>query len=273
MNKLAMFAITTAGIAYFGVSTALAATVSVQSGDTLWKIAKSHGVSLQALQSANSGINPNNLLLGTVLQLPSSTATGGTASGSQYVVKQGDTLWLIARRFHVSVSNLMAANASMNPANLQVGKRLVIPATSTSSSGASVSASTSTAGNATIAAQNLYWMERVINAEAGGEPLQAQIAVGDVILHRLQDGTYGKTVYDVVFQVINGHQQFTSVANGYIYSVPTASSISAAKDVLSNGQDVVPGAMVFYNPLQTPATSWVRSQPIITQISNFVFAK
>lgn len=183
-------------------------TVTVQPGNTMWTISHAYGVNMQALEAANPSVNPNDMLVGTVLHLPGTTST-----------------------------------ASVQPAT------------------------TSTAQ------QNLYWMEHVIHAEAGAESLDAQIAVGDVIMHRLEAGGYGSTVHDVVFQVIAGHYQFTSVANGYIYSTPNASSIQAAEDVLWYGKDVAPGAMVFYNPSMTPAASWVRAQPYITTYDSLVFAK
>ena len=300
--------LTTVVVGSFGVTSAFAATasvnsVTVQPGNTFWTIAQSHGVSVQALESANPSVNPNDLLVGTILTLPSTAVDGQansqyTASKSTVTVQPGDTLWTIAQAHGVSVQALQSANPSVNPNDLLVGEVLTLPdvgsgvnagsagtspvnAVSTSnapnpSGAASVSGATSAASSATsstVAEQNLYWMEHVINAEAGGDTLEAQIAVGDVILHRLQAGGYGSTVHDVVFQVINGYYQFTSVANGYIYTTPSATSVQAAVAVLDNGEDVVPGAMVFYNPANTPASSWVRSQPYIAQIDNLVFAK
>lgn len=245
-----------------GTFPAYASTVSVQSGQTMWTISQSHHISLSSLESANPSINPLNLTVGTRLQIPNQQS-------STYVVQSGDTFWTIARHFNVSVNSLEVSNPTVNSSNLLVGTRLVIPPNVNSASTAVGVNHT----NSSIAQQNLYWMEHVINAEAAGEPLQAQIAVGDVILHRLDAGTYGSTVHDVVFQVINGHYQFTSVENGYIYSSPSAESIQAAKDVLQNQQDVVPGALVFYNPTKTSSSSWVWSQPTITKIGDLVFAK
>ncbi len=231
-------------------------TTTVEPGNTMWTIAKTNGISLQALLAANPKVNPNDLLVGTLLQLPKHTVS----------VKPGDTLWIIANEFGVSVQALVDANPSVNPNDLIVGSVLQLPGTTPTP------ATTTSTTSSSTAQQNLYWMEHAINAEATGETLQAQIAVGDVILHRMNDG-YGSTVQQVVFQVNSGHYQFTSVANGFIYSPPTSSSIQAAKDVLDNGDDIVPGALVFYNPAQTPASSWVRTQPFIAQIDQLVFAR
>lgn len=264
----------TAAALAIGTTTALAATVTVQPGQSLWSIAKTNNVSLPALEAANPTVQATNLQVGTQLELP---------SVQRYVVQQGDTFFSIAQQFHVTVAALESANPGVQANNLLVQSTLTIPATANIltaapaarvATAAPVSTSTTTASaTGTTQQQNLYWMEHVISAEANAEPLSAQIAVGDVILHRMHAGGYGSTVKDVVFQIINGHYQFTSVANGYIYSTPYATSITAAEDVLNSGEDVVPGALVFYNPSQTPASSWVRSQPTITQLGNLVFAK
>ncbi|MCF8567585.1 LysM peptidoglycan-binding domain-containing protein [Alicyclobacillus tolerans] len=286
--KLGIGLLTSVVVGSLGFPSAFAATtansVTVQPGNTFWTISQAYGVSIQALEAANPSVNPNDLLVGTVLTLPSSTATGQsnahTGSSDTATVQPGDTMWIISQAHGVSMQALESSNPSVNPNDLLVGTVLTLPQTgslagirSTTSSAPSTSTTTSSTTTSAVSQQNLYWMEHAIHAEAGADSLQAQIAVGDVILHRLQAGGYGSTVQDVLFQVINGHYQFTSVANGYIYTTPSAASIQAAMDVLNNGDDVVPGAMVFYNPAYTPASSWVRSQPYITQIDNLVFAK
>ncbi|GLG00548.1 cell wall hydrolase SleB [Alicyclobacillus hesperidum subsp. aegles] len=255
----------------FGVSTAMAATVKVAPGQSLWSIAHRAGISVQSIEAANPGMDPMNLQVGATVQVPSPTA---------YVVKPGDTLFTVGRRYGVTLSAMLAANPQVNPQNLQIGSTIRVPITSAQTTPTTNGTrQANQAVNAHVAAptsdttSNLYWLEHVINAEAGGESLQAQIAVGDVIMHRIAAGGYGNTVQQVVFQVSNGHYQFTSVANGYIYTAPNSSSITAAEDVLQKGQDLVPGALVFYNPAETPAGSWVRQQPVIRQIGNLVFAK
>ena len=76
-------------------------------------------------------------------------------------------------------------------------------------------------------------MAHVINAEANAESTEAKVAVGDVVMHRLEASAQYKTIHDVVFAVENGHYQFSCVANGYIYSTPNSSSLAAANEVLN----------------------------------------
>lgn len=265
-------------VASFGAITSYAGTVTVQPGDTVWRIGQAQHVSESAIETANPTVNPLNLQIGQVLQLPNQGPS--VAPTTTYLIQPGDTVWKIGKRKGVSVSSILNANPAMDPSNLQIGSQLMLPiATSTPATNSTQVASSTATSQSTqsqasaTSSSDLYWLEHVINAEAGGESLQAQIAVGDVIIHRIANGSYGSNVHDVVFQISSGHYQFSSVPNGYIYTTPNASSIQAANDVLNNKQDIVPGALVFYNPSQTPAGSWVWSQPTIAQYGNLVFAK
>jgi len=244
----------------FGVSNAFAETITVEPGQSLWTIAHSHGLPVQLVESANPNVNPLNLPIGSSIRIP---------EVEDVTVKPGDTLFLIGKRFGVSTSEMLAANPAMNPLNLPIGSTVRVPVGLSQPSDVPQA---HVAASIPATSSDLYWLERVIHAEAGGQPLQAQIAVGDVIMHRIAAGGYGSTVQQVVFQVSDGHYQFESVANGYIYSQPDAQNVQAALDVLK-GDDVVPGALVFYNPSETPSGSWVWQQPVVAQIGRLVFAK
>jgi len=95
-------------------------------------------------------------------------------------------------------------------------------------------------------AVELYWLSRVISAESGAEPLNGQIAVGNVVLNRVASDTFPNTVPGVVFDR-NFAVQFEPVENGTIYNTPTAQSVTAAKRAL-NGESVVGNALYFYAP-------------------------
>jgi peptidoglycan LD-endopeptidase LytH len=96
-----------------------AAAYTVQSGDTLWKIATAHNMTVDQLLK----LNPNGsttLYPGQVLQVPEDPHT--------YTVKHGDVLWKIALNHNISVSTLIAANPQLtNPDLLNAGDKLRIP--------------------------------------------------------------------------------------------------------------------------------------------------
>lgn len=89
---------------------------------------------------------------------------------------------------------------------------------------------------------DLYWLSRVIYAEAGDQPLEGQIAVGNVVFNRMADESFAdqNTVYDVIF----AKNQFDVVVNGMIYMEPGEDAIIAAK-LAMEGYDVCPGATFF----------------------------
>lgn len=248
-------------ISSIGIPSAFAAThVTVKPGDTLWKLSQTSGDSLQQIETANPAVQPNHLQIGSSIVLPQASR--------QITARAGDTLWNLSRQYGVSMAALTASNPSVDPQNIQIGSTIVIPSRNLKATSAAASTQ-----QTNLYAQNLYWLARVIHAEAAGEPKNAQIGVGDVVMHRLHDSGYPNTVHSVVFQKINGHFQFTCVENGTIYHAPDAVSIQAAKDVLNHHTEVVPGAYVFYNPAKTPNGSWVWNQPTIARIGDFIFAK
>ncbi|MDB4626611.1 LysM peptidoglycan-binding domain-containing protein [Akkermansiaceae bacterium] len=104
----------------------------VKGGDTLWGIAKSNGVSVSRLQSANPGLNPSRLKIGTSLNIPGkkkSTTSSSTFSGptTGHAIHSGETLGGIANRHGISLSQLMSANPGLNPRRLQIGQNVQIP--------------------------------------------------------------------------------------------------------------------------------------------------
>ena len=110
--------------------------------------------------------------------------------------------------------------------------------------------------SASYPAEDLYWLSRIISAESRGEPLLGQIAVGNVILNRVESSQYPDTVEGVVFDTKYG-VQFEPVSNGTIYDAPASSSLVAAKLCLE-GTDVVGESLYFFSPALS-AGRWIVS--------------
>ena len=95
-------------------------------------------------------------------------------------------------------------------------------------------------------AMDLYWLSRIISAESRGEALDGQIAVGNVVLNRVESTDFPGTIPAVIFD--RKHDiQFTPVSNGTVYLPPTAQSVEAAKRAL-DGENTVGDALYFYAP-------------------------
>jgi murein DD-endopeptidase MepM/ murein hydrolase activator NlpD len=76
-----------------------------------------------------SWLKPVSMVLFFLLLLPAGmvNAQDEGASGPVYIVQEGDSLWDIAYRFHVSQDDLAAANGIADPNQITVGQPLVIP--------------------------------------------------------------------------------------------------------------------------------------------------
>lgn len=101
----------------------------VKSGESLEKIAKNYGVSVQELIKANKNINPNELKVGENLCIPQKTSAK-TQDYAIYKVKKGDTLYSIAEKFGVDVQELKSFN-NLNSEKIIEGQELKIPAKGT----------------------------------------------------------------------------------------------------------------------------------------------
>ena len=116
-------------------------TYTVQTGDTLWKIARKYNCSITEIMAANSDRikNPNRIHAGWQLKIPQSGApiTGGTPDAvlpenkksGIYIVRQGDTLWKIARKYNCSVAEIVSLNRELirDPALIYSGWELKVP--------------------------------------------------------------------------------------------------------------------------------------------------
>ena len=116
-------------------------TYTVQVGDTLWAIARKYNCSIPEIMAANSDRikNPNRIHAGWQLKIPQSGApiTGGTPDAvlpenkksGIYIVRQGDTLWKIARKYGCSVAEIVSLNRELirNPALIYSGWELKVP--------------------------------------------------------------------------------------------------------------------------------------------------
>jgi N-acetylmuramoyl-L-alanine amidase len=117
---------------------------------------------------------------------------------------------------------------------------------------------------------DLYWLAKMIYAEARGETMAGQVAVGAVILNRVEHPNFPKTVRSVIFEKWGIYYQFEPVQNGSIYRLePGATAYQAAKSALA-GEDPTKGALFFHNP-KISKSDWMASKPVAIRIGNHEF--
>lgn len=113
---------------------------------------------------------------------------------------------------------------------------------------------------------DLYWLSHIIYAESGNQPLEGKIAVGNVVLNRVNSSAFPNTIYGVLFQ----RGQFTPAMTGSIYSSPNEESILAAKLCL-DGANTGGDALYFVNPKTTPGSWAARNRPYVATIGAHAF--
>ena len=112
---------------------------------------------------------------------------------------------------------------------------------------------------------NLYLLAKLIHSEARGEVYTGQVAVGAVVLNRVDSADFPNTLEGVIYQP----WAFTALHDGQFDLEPTSESYQAAEDALS-GWDPTYGCLYYYNP-RTATSKWIFSREIAVEIGNHVF--
>lgn len=113
-----------AGVSYYPVDDNY---YVVQKGDSLWSISSKLGVSVSDIKKINN-LSSNNLSIGQVLIIPSKKSDDEESNAEEnvYVVKKGDSLWLIAKNYNTSVDEIKRLN-NLSSNTLSIGQKLKIP--------------------------------------------------------------------------------------------------------------------------------------------------
>ncbi len=228
---------------------------TVKSGDTLYLLAQKYGTSVNSLKSANN-LSSNYLSVGQRLNIPS--GSNATASNSSYRVQSGDSLYLIAQKYGVTVAALKQANG-LSSSTLWAGQTLTIPSRR----------SVATTSIYNLSQSDIDLLARLVTAEAVGESYTGQVAVAATVLNRLEDSRYPNTISGIIYQVDNGCYQYSPILDGRIYLSATATAYKAVQAALT-GWDPSNGANGFYNPSKT-SSKWVKSQAVTATIGGHVF--
>ena len=117
----------------------------------------------------------------------------------------------------------------------------------------------------TTANNNVNLLARAISGEARGEPYEGQVAVGAVILNRVNSSKFPNTLAGVIYQ----SGAFDSVKDGQINMEPTSAALKAAQDALS-GWDPSYGSLYYFNP-NTATSSWIWSRTQTVTIGGHIF--
>ncbi|MFO1445141.1 cell wall hydrolase [Bacillus sp. Bva_UNVM-123] len=173
------------------------------------------------------------------------------AAVNTHLVHSGETYWLIANKYGISVNSLKKENHKSTDL-LYPGENLIIPSSA-------------------LSAADKELIARLVSAEAKGESYAGKVAVATVVLNRVDNKDFPSTVREVIYQKVSGHYAFTPVQNGTINQPADKDSIKAVDEAIAfRGQGK--GSLYFYNP-KTAKSNWILTRPITVTIGNHRFAK
>ena len=112
---------------------------------------------------------------------------------------------------------------------------------------------------------DLDLLARLISAEARGEPYEGQVAVGAVVLNRVDHPSFPNSISGVIYQ----QDAFTCLYDGQFNEPVAESAYRAAQDAL-NGWDPSYGAIYYFNPV-TATSAWIWSRSLIVTIGRHRF--
>lgn len=270
----------TIGLSLSASANAQAVTYTASSGDSLYKISKAFNTSVSNLMVANNFTNYD-ISIGEVVHIPC----------EKYTVVKGDTLFKISQKYNISLMKLRQAN-NIFTNYIYIGQVLDIPLPPTIETvNVTPKAETPVQESAPVSsvpvpapiieqpspvveapaynAEELDLLARLIMAETESQPYEAKVAVGSVVMNRVESGLFAPTVSDVINQKIDGFYQFTPVQNGWINRPATEECIRAAKDAL-NGVDTTNGAIWYYDDSTT--NQWILSKPVSVKYGRMIFA-
>ena len=201
-------------------------TYTVESGDTLYSIARRYNTTVDALKNINN-LTDNTLSIGQVLFIPSNNASTPTTT---YTVQAGDTLYSIAQRYNTTVDAIKSLN-NLTSNTLSIGQILQIPTTN---------GSTSTITYTVQAGDTLYSIARRYNTTVDAikslnNLIDNTLSIGQI----LQIPTDNENTSTITYIVVPGDTLY-SIARRYNTTVDAIKSLNNLIDnTLSIGQMLI----------------------------------
>lgn len=259
-------------------------SVVVRQGENLWNLAQKYHTSVEQLIVLNQIKTPNQIKEGQTLKIPNknSAQVSETAAGASK--RNLNVSWWVSmlRSMPVFANNKKEKSRISRSDNPQTAQKqtasiptyeIVVNNDTTLNNQTSTKTPEATEGQIVsrslgrlVSKEDFELLTRVIYGEARGEDFVGQVAVGAVVLNRLKDPRFPKTLRDIIYQA----GAFTAVADKQIHLDPDDQAYKAAEAALS-GEDPTNGAIYYYNP-RIATDHWIKSRPVIKRIGNHTFS-
>ena len=126
---------------------------------------------------------------------------------------------------------------------------------------------TASSGSSSYSAE-IQLLARTIAAEGRGESYLGQVAIGAVIMNRVEHPSFPNSISGVIYQ----SGAFEAVLNGHIWETPVPAECTRAAVEAYNGYDPTYGCLYYYNPAKT-SNKWMTSKPVYMVIGSHYFCK
>jgi len=269
--------------------------IVVQHGDSLWGLAQKHHTTVNEIAKLNKLISPNLIEEGETLWVPSENKEVNVSYLSSDVRESTNISWwenilrcvpVLASVFKRESNFPQAINPQQSQSTIQTYEIIVNkdtqlidkPSENNSSPDAQKTEPQKRASPGTeshvlsrglgrlVSKEEVELLTRVIYGEARGENFEGQVAVGAVVLNRLKDPRFPKSIGAIIYQP----GAFTAVDDQQIYLEPDSAAYKAAEAALA-GMDPTNGAIYYYNP-RIATDRWIKSRPVIKRIGNHTFS-
>ncbi|MGE6227620.1 cell wall hydrolase [Paenibacillus chitinolyticus] len=114
--------------------------------------------------------------------------------------------------------------------------------------------------------EDIYWLARIVSAEAKGESEIGQIAVANVVLNRVKSEKFPDTIKKVIF----AKGQFSPVNNKSIFKEPTTKATESARKALQ-GKKVINEDVYYFFEARTATSKWSKTRKVAAVIGNHTF--
>jgi len=261
--------------------------IVVQRGETLWGLAQSNHTTVDEIVKLNKVKSADNIREGQSLWVPNTVVEQKKPEKIEDIIVSDNTVvnpswWINAlRKRIVQVESFFPRSSKTLQASTILTSQIFVNQETPDSL-----ISTSPDDKATVetdlvepekqilsrslgrlvSKEDVELLTRVIHGEARGENFEGQVAVGAVVLNRLKDPRFPKTIRAVVYQ----SGAFTAVEDKQIQLDPTDQSYKAAVAALA-GQDPTNGAIFYFNP-RLATDHWIKTRPVIKTIGNHTFS-
>lgn len=259
-KKIMVFLLLSSMLAVYPAA-AVAQVHTVNKGDTVYLISQYYGIDQYALRYTN-GLWSDYIEVGRKLNIP-----------AKYSVQKGDTLSAIAAKFGTNYTKIKEINKLNNTNMIYPGQQLYIPVAGGSTVPTNLqlqnSGSIQVSRGGRVSMADFDALARIITAEADSESYQTQVAVGAVVLNRVDSPAFPNTIRGVIYQVDEtGRYQFEPVLNGWINNPPSDTAKKAAIEAL-NGSDPSNGSLYFFESWVT--NKYLKSRPVNKIMDSFTF--